>query len=222
MAHGMIRRGVGLGRGVGLSLAALLLGWGPASARAEEPPPTESVSAESEVKLRVSLVYGSVDAGEIDSELVAMRDYLEKKLPMRFGTLQRVDSPREFSLALGEQVGVPLPSGAELNVFPILIANGRLHLYLELPGVNTRLQIASGRPVILGGPAYENGHMLVEITSSFDPGSGPVQERDADERDEHRNSDDGVIPRRRPTSPRVMRAGSPGSVEAERLGSPER
>jgi len=185
---------------MGLAVSALLAGLPPGSARAEDP-------QEPEVKIDVALVYGSADEGPIDSELSSMRTFLEKQLPMHFGTLERLDS-KQFALALGETAGFPLPSGSEVNVLPIAIVNGRLHLYLEMPGLNTRLQIANGRPVILGGPAYQNGHMLVELTTRFNPGSAPA-DTGAEEGD---GDGDEATP---PAQPRLERPEPPASRRAE-------
>ena len=160
-----------LGRG----LAALVLVTGASAVRAQETAAAvraqETVVVSPDVTLDVVLVYGSADEGAIDPGLSEMQEYLQTRLPMRFGTLEKFGS-KTVELELGEPFDVPLPSGSEkVNVLPIAIVNGYLHLYLEMPGVNTRLQIKSGRPVILGGPTFKNGHMLVEITSTFSAGT---------------------------------------------------
>jgi hypothetical protein len=141
------------------SVAAALVASGAWSASAQEP-------AASDVSVEVLLIYGSADEGKIDAELTATHDYLKSILPMRFGTLQRFDSKR-VELMLGQLGGVALPSGAEVRFLPIAIVDGRLHMHLEMPGMNTRLQIPSGRTLILGGPRYENGLVIVELRPTF-------------------------------------------------------
>jgi len=130
--------GICLGEvGRGLTAMALVACASASVVRAEE------AQRASDVTLDVVLVYGSADEGAVDPGLSGMQEYLQSRLPMRFGTLEKFDS-KSVELELGEPFDLPLPSGSELvNVLPIAIVNGYLHLYLEMPGVNTRLQIKS-------------------------------------------------------------------------------
>jgi hypothetical protein len=144
-----------------LALAAVaLVASGALSGRAQESAQT--------IAMEVVLVYGSADDGGIDPDLIGMQEYLQRRLPMRFGTLQTVDAKR-FELELGEPAGLPLPTGSSVRLLPIAIVGDRLHVHLEMPGVSTRLQVQNDRRVVLGGPRYKDGLVIVELTPLFKP-----------------------------------------------------
>ncbi len=166
--------------GAWASVAAVVVAAAPWAARAQAPEPA-AVS----VAIEVRLIYGSADEGEIDAELASTHEYLTRVLPMQFGTLRGFDS-RRVELQLGQRGDVPLPTGSDLQLLPIAIVDGRLHMHLEMPGMNTRLRIPSGRPLIIGGPRYENGFVIVELRPVFSPGAGepvaPLPEAPAEPR----------------------------------------
>ncbi len=93
---------------------------------------------------------------------------LKKRLgPIRVGSLRKVGN-WAFHLRMGQAGALALPTGAQLRIVPLSIIRERLHLRVQLPGVvNTRLQMTSGRPVIVGGPRHKGGNLIVQIIPEY-------------------------------------------------------
>jgi hypothetical protein len=162
-----------------ISVAGLLAATGALSARAQ-------AASSPNVGIDVVLVYGSAQEGAVDVGLLSMQEHLQRRLPMRFGTLQTFDS-KHFDLPMGKLAEMRLPDGSAVRILPIAVVDGRLQMHLDMPGVSTRLQVQSGRPVIMGGQRYQNGVVFVQLTSSFAgaaptednvPGAGPEKPRE--------------------------------------------
>jgi hypothetical protein len=97
---------------------------------------------------------------------------LSQRLPMRYGTLRMVQH-KVVDLDLGKHAAVQLPSGRVLSFLPIQIVDRRLHVHYRMGDlVSTRLQLVSGKPVILGGEPFEGGTLIVQLTPSFAPPEG--------------------------------------------------
>ncbi len=145
--------------GLGLcALSFVLGGAGPAAAQDSTP-----------VELEVRVIYARKEKGVVDPDC---RD-LQKRLPMSFGSLQTVQSER-FRLEPGRAAQFELPTGRAVRLLPVSIVGARLHVYFELSGVmNTRLQMVSGRPVIVGGEKHRDGQLILELTPTFRPLGGP-------------------------------------------------
>jgi hypothetical protein len=127
------------------------------------------------------------------------------------GTLRTVGSKR-FDLPLGQKAEVPLPTGSAVQFLPIAIVDGRLHMHLEMPGVNTRLQVKSGRRVVLGGPPYEDGVVIVELTPTFDtiePGPEPVRPPASRVVQQPKPQEAPAAAESRPAAGKVQRVGAP-------------
>jgi hypothetical protein len=141
----------------GLALAFLILAWAsPASAD----PPEEA----RRVAVRVLVAHAAQGEGKVDPECESLRKQLG---PMRFGSLHAV-ATRHFMLRMGENGAIALPTGADLRIVPLAIIRKRLNLRVEVPGVvNTRLQMTSGRPVIVGGPRHKGGHLIIQIIPEY-------------------------------------------------------
>ena len=138
--------------GVPIAAAAtlLILGAAPASAEPREQP----------VAVRVMVAHAVVEPGRVDPECESLQKQLA---PLKFGSLRAVQV-RTFRLHMGQRGAIMLPTGTELRIVPLSIIRKRLNLRVEVPGtVNTRLQMSSGRPIIVGGPRYEGGHLIVQI-----------------------------------------------------------
>jgi len=145
--------------GLGLFALSLVLG---AAGRA----PAQDANP---VDLELRVIYARKEKGVIDADC---RD-LKERLPMPFGSLQTVQSER-FRLEPGHAAEFALPTGRPVRVLPVSIVGSRLHLYFEMSGVmNTRLQMLSGRPVIVGGEKHDGGHLILELTPTFRPLGGP-------------------------------------------------
>lgn len=116
------------------------------------------------VAVRVIVAHAIREPGRIDP---ACKD-LEKQISsLGFGSLHMVRK-EILMLRMGQRGAMPLPSGSELRIVPLSIIRERLNMRVEVPGaVNTRLQMHSGRPVIVGGPRHEGGHLIVQIVPEY-------------------------------------------------------
>ncbi len=139
-----------------LALAALpALGAATALAQAPEVRP---------VQLRVSVVHAAERPGVIDQEL---RDLPRALGPMKFGTLRLIEQ-RKLQLGVGQRGHVALPDRREVTVTPVTVRPSGVQMNLQMPGrVNSQLNMSPGRPVVLGGPRHEDGHVIVYIEQEF-------------------------------------------------------
>jgi hypothetical protein len=144
-------------RACGLAVGSVLLLWG-AAASADRPEEVRLVA------VQVLIAHAAQEGEGVDPRCEELRKQLG---PMRFKSL-RVVQERRFRLRMGEHGGLALPSGTDLRIVPLSIIRKRLNLRLEVPGVvNTRLQMTSGRPVIVGGPRHRGGHLIVQIVPEY-------------------------------------------------------
>ena len=137
-------------------IAALsAVGAAPALAQAPEARP---------VQLRVRVVHAAERPGVIDQEL---RDLPRALGPMKFGTLRLIEQ-RQFQLGVGQPGRVSLPDRREVTMTPVSIAPHQMQMRLQMPGqVNSQVNMTSGRPMVLGGPRHEDGHVIVYIEPEF-------------------------------------------------------
>jgi len=121
------------------------------------------------VELELRVIYATKAEGVVDPDCVD----IQKRLPMTFGSLQTVQSER-FRLDTGEAARFELPTGRQVNMVPVSVIGPHLHIQFQMSGVmNTRLQMVSGRPVIVGGERHGVGQLILELTPSFDALEGP-------------------------------------------------
>ncbi len=121
------------------------------------------------IDLELRVIYARKEKGVVDPDC---RD-LQKRLPMPFGSLQTVQS-ENFRLEPGDAAQFELPTGRPVRMVPVSIVGSRLHIYFEMSGVmNARLQMVSGRPVIVGGEKHDGGQLILELTPNFRPLGGP-------------------------------------------------
>ena len=140
-----------------LAIAALLVAWN-SLASADEP------KAVQRVVVSVLIAHAAPGEGGVDPRCESLRKQLG---PMKFGSLHTV-AERQFKLRMGERGTMVLPTGADLRIVPLAIIRERLNLRVQVPGVvNTRLQMTSGRPVIVGGPRHKGGHLIVQIIPEY-------------------------------------------------------
>ena len=121
------------------------------------------------IDLEMRVIYAVKSKGVVDPDC---RE-IQKRLPMSFGSLQTVQS-EHFELAPGSPAEFELPTGRAVRMMPVSIVGSRLHIHFELSGImSTRMQMVSGRPVIVGGEKYGDGQLILELTPSFRPLGGP-------------------------------------------------
>jgi hypothetical protein len=116
------------------------------------------------VHIQVFIAHASPSGNEVDPEC----SRLKKRLgPMKVGSLHKVGN-QAFDLRFGEAGDMSLPTGAKLRIVPLSIIRERLHLRVQVPGmVNTRLEMTSGSPVIVGGPKHRGGNLILQIIPEY-------------------------------------------------------
>ena len=143
-----------------LCLAVSLLAAGVAQAQSEP------------IEFEVQVVHGSNHEGQ--GTIDPACNEIQRRLPMQFDSLQMV-SQRKLNLKFGELGQVSLPTGRNLSLMPISIVRERLHVHFQIVDlVDTRLQLRSGRPVIVGGQAWDEGKLIIMLKPVFKAPSSPA------------------------------------------------
>lgn len=143
-----------------LCLAVSLLAAGVAQAQSEP------------IEFEIQVVHGSNHEGQ--GRVDPACNEIKRRLPMQFDSLQMV-SQRKLSLKFGELGQVSLPTGRNLSLIPISIVRDRLHVHFQIKDlVDTRLQLRSGRPVIVGGQAWDEGKLIIMLKPAFKAPSNPA------------------------------------------------
>lgn len=157
--------GVGVRRTESLCLVFALVGAGDLAVAQQ--PEAEPVP----VRFEVQIVRGHESKGVIEPDC----ESLNRRLPMRFGTLRTIEH-RQMNLQLGQRGSLQLPTGRSVQLQPISVMQNRLHMQFQLQGrVNTRLQLSSGKPVIVGGESDGDGAIIIQVTPYF-PRGVPVRD----------------------------------------------
>jgi hypothetical protein len=171
------RRGAVHRTGLLLALLGMTLGASVAGdARAQEEAASSFAGDIPPIELHVSVVFASEQPGEIEPACLD----LSRRLPMKFGSIRMVREER-LRVPFGETASFGLPEGEEIRVLPISVHRNQLHLLFEMPGVmSTRMQLSSGRPVILGGIRRGDGLLIIQVQPDFgdyliDPDAPPVR-----------------------------------------------
>ena len=145
-------------------LAAVLVSLGLLSPTADAQSP-EAMKPRA-LRLKVLVVYASSKEGKIDPACTELHQRL-LRANMNLKSL-RVVGQRRFKLDFGHQEQMLLPSGRQLRFLPITIVKNELHMQFEVPDViNTRLRMASGRPIIIGGHRHGDGQLIVQVVPKF-------------------------------------------------------
>ncbi len=133
----------------------------------ETAPPSEAAKPASSgappVSFAISVVYATENPGKVDPaglELVS-------RLPMKIGSVEVLDT-MNVNVDFGENAALPLSSGGEIHLLPVLVHQNKLHMQFEMPHVvNTRLKMTHNRPVILGGVPYRDGYLIIQVMPNF-------------------------------------------------------
>lgn len=143
-----------------LALTVSLLAAGVAQAQSEP------------IAFDVQVVHGSNHEGKgvVDPAC----NEIKARLPVQFNSLQMV-THRQMKLKFGESGRVDLPTGRNFTLMPISIVRDRLHVHFQIKDlVDTRLQLRSGRPVIVGGQAWDDGKLIIMLKPAFKAPSSPA------------------------------------------------
>jgi hypothetical protein len=146
---------VGREVGLGALLLAAVLVPGLVAAEGKSPPV--------EFEVQVVLASNEIQPPTQDAQCAE----LKRLLPIPFSTLRMLQKKR-IRLELGEAGHMSLPSGRPLTLRPVSVIHKRLHLHFRMKDiVDTRLQLLNGKPVIVGGEAYDRGQIIVMVTPDF-------------------------------------------------------
>jgi hypothetical protein len=116
------------------------------------------------VFVHVMIVKAGPQEGSDDPECRELRKRLG---PMDVGPLHMMRKSN-CQLGFGENCAVPLPAGGEIRLKPLSIHKQRLNMQLQMPGwVNSHLRMRAGKPLIVNGPRYQGGQLLIQIVPRF-------------------------------------------------------
>jgi hypothetical protein len=112
----------------------------------------------------------------IDKRLAAMTSRL-RTLPFSYSTYRLVNSERQKANC-GQTIAFTLPGGRILHVAPRRIVGDMIAMELilfqgERPEMSTELKLPNHAFLILGGPRYEQGMLIVFIKADAPGVSGP-------------------------------------------------
>jgi len=125
--------------------------------------------AQATVSLRVQVIYAANEPGGVDSRLGGLAAELQKTF--RYSKYELLDSP-QGSAALNQSWRANLPGDRRLEITPTAIQGGQYSLTVRVLSssgqamVNTGVRLRSGATVLVGGPSYQKGVLIIAITVS--------------------------------------------------------
>jgi hypothetical protein len=145
--------GVPAARAALLALLVLVFGAGAASAEA--------------VTVDIGVVVASHEGTAIDPALSALKPKLQSMFP--YSSYRMVDRMRK-TLAVGETGEFPLPGGRSIQVTPAPPPGVKIRLDVQVMErtrnlLTTTLGMSRGGMVIVGGPPYRNGVLILLISA---------------------------------------------------------
>lgn len=119
----------------------------------------------SDVEVRIGAVLASHQGQNFDQRLISLRRQFDSLF--RYSSYQLVKEERR-RLSWKRQAEFPLPGGRQLIVVPREYKNGRVSLNLVfVQGLhslfNTQLSLRNDGTVLVGGPTYKDGVLIVAI-----------------------------------------------------------
>jgi len=124
--------------------------------------------SQSSVSLTVQVIHASNAGTSVDPALAKIRAQLGS---MKYSNYQLLET-RPFSTALGAKHTMPLPGGRTLDLYPFGLSGGSLELLVTITDGSKRLldttfRLSNNGTILVGGPVYGEGVLLVAISSSF-------------------------------------------------------
>jgi hypothetical protein len=118
------------------------------------------------VQLRIDTVLASNTGQEIDQRLLKMRRHFSS---FRYSSF-RLMQAESRTVQWGTPIRFVLPGGRALQVLPQDYKNDWVELRVSLfaegePLMETRLRIRNQGTILLGGPRYEEGVLIISITA---------------------------------------------------------
>jgi hypothetical protein len=124
--------------------------------------------SQSPVSLTVQVIHASNAGTSVDPALAKIRAQLGS---MKYSNYTLLET-RPFGTALGAKHAMPLPGGRTLDLYPFGLSGGSLELLVTITDGSKRLldttfRLSNNGTILVGGPAYGDGVMLVAISGSF-------------------------------------------------------
>ncbi|HEY8517791.1 MAG TPA: hypothetical protein VIS07_19960 [Candidatus Binatia bacterium] len=139
-----------------------------------------TLAAEAAAQERVSLEVGTVLATNsrehFDAQLAGMRDQLQRLF--RYSSYELVKQ-EQSDVSCGKPATFDIPGGRRLRVMPKQARGGRVSLNLALMKdshvlMNTDLTLGKRGLIMVGGPRYENGTLIIWIGARRMPDASAV------------------------------------------------
>lgn len=119
------------------------------------------------VSLDIQVVYASMEKQYVDPTLIG----LQKKLIRLFNysSFEIISKHREDALK-GEKSLFNIPGGRKLEIVPVEVKNESVHLVVKIFGekralVKTALGLERGSIVMLGGPRFKDGVLIILLSA---------------------------------------------------------
>ena len=124
--------------------------------------------SQSSVSLTVQVIHASNAGTSVDPALAKIRAQLGS---MKYSSYKLLET-RPFSTALGAKHAMPLPGGRTLDLYPFGLSGGSLELLVTINDGSKRLldttfRLSNNGTILVGGPTYGDGVLLVAISGSF-------------------------------------------------------
>ncbi len=126
-----------------------------------------SSSAESPVSVELGVAVASNEGSQIDPQLADIRAKLKAMFDY---TSYRMLDRRKRTLAVGETGDFGLPGGRSMRVTPVPSAGNKVRLAVKISEgqrnlLTTTLGLSRGGMVLVGGPSYQNGVLILIISA---------------------------------------------------------
>jgi len=127
-----------------------------------------STQAGEQVKVEVDLIYASNQNRPTESSLSYLKNQLQTFNFSSYSLLQR----KGLKLSTGQSGKLSLPGGRFLNLELEEVKGGRARLLVKISDRNRQLlstmfSISPGQTVLVGGPTYKNGSLIIAIRAGF-------------------------------------------------------
>jgi hypothetical protein len=130
--------------------------------------PSSTLQAQAAVSLRVQVIYAANEPGGVDSRLGGLAAELQRTF--RYSRYQLLEAP-QGTAALNQAWQASLPGNRRLEIVPTAIQGGQYSLTVRVLGpggqaqINTAVRLRSGATVLVGGPTYQKGVLIIAISA---------------------------------------------------------
>lgn len=125
--------------------------------------------ARERIRIRVEIVYASNQSRPTDRSLINLKSQLESSF--KFSSYILLER-REIELVKRRPIRTSIPGGKYLNIALEEFKRGRAKIMVRISDssrdlLSTMFIISQGQTVLLGGPKYKTGSLIIAIKSAF-------------------------------------------------------